>query len=309
MSYNSSAFMSRMAVVMWKWELWRHGLSEEGGKASGYNAILFADLDVDVLPSGASFQTTNTAAASQLANEWSTELPKLVAASKKADGPSIVGYGEVTTPLNAGLFWVLPPSDDGKLYRDGLQVLKSKQWNATHGFMLAGTPLELFRDKPMRHADGTLLTDRKGRHEVIRSKGWDEIDGGDLEQGFFLYMLYLRHTRGAFTHRSGTHYVRHYVRFKNGKPWVRVLGWRDPNKETNVAAASVECSWENLKRIAFLRNALPASTSTAATTPCGRAFATVRSGLEGRLDAARCCEQLGFDAPIGQYGGDVVHVF
>ena len=26
-------------------------------------------------------------------------------------------------------------------------------------------------------------------------------------------------------------------------------------------------------------------------------------------DAARCCEQLGFDAPIGQYGGDVVHVF
>ena len=97
MSYNSSAFMSRMAVVMWKWELWRHGLSEEGGKASGYNAILFADLDVDVLPSGASFQTANTAAASGLANEWSTELPKLVAASKKADGPSIVGYGEVTT--------------------------------------------------------------------------------------------------------------------------------------------------------------------------------------------------------------------
>ena len=69
MSYNSSAFMSRMAVVMWKWELWRHGLSEEGGKASGYNAILFADLDVDVLPSGASFQTTNSAAASQLAND------------------------------------------------------------------------------------------------------------------------------------------------------------------------------------------------------------------------------------------------
>ena len=38
-----------------------------------------------------------------------------------------MGYGEVTTPLNAGVFWVLPPQGSGALdlYEDGLGVLEA----------------------------------------------------------------------------------------------------------------------------------------------------------------------------------------
>ena len=300
MSYNSSRFMRRMSVVFWKWELLRLG--------DEYDAILFLDLDVDALPS-----TSEGGRAAAVAHEWAAELPNLVASARAKPGGGfvIVGYSEVTTPLNAGVFWLLPPAGRAglALYDEGVRVLSPSitPWNATHGFNRSGTPARLFVNRPLRHADGTLVLDRRGGREpiMLRLSGWDAIDGGDLEQGLLLYMLYVRRDAGVFVRRRGTHHVRHYVRGRvglgGGKPWARVLTWRED--------VGPRCSWDQLKRRAYLRAALSDDDDArGGASACALAFARARRALDG-LDAGACCEQMGWSAPIGHYGGDLVPVF
>ena len=136
-----------------------------------YDAVLHTDLDTDVLPR---FSPSPHA----LAAEWAVELTKLVSAANSTSGGAraldgassdvwggashdsaaaareplrMLGYADVTTPYNGGMFLVLPPNDGGALYREGLQVLGAP-WNATHGWELAGTPSHLFAHTPMVYA-------------------------------------------------------------------------------------------------------------------------------------------------------------
>ena len=301
MSYNA-AFMRRMHVVFWKWELVRLG--------NEYDAIVFLDLDVDALAT-----TGEGGAAASIAREWSSRVGELVRLAR-ANGPVLVGYAEITTPLNAGMYWVLPPQGPGskRLYDEGIDALTPSltPWNATHGFNVSGTPRALFASRPLRHADGSLLRDRRGRVEHITRRGWDHIDGGDLEQGLFLHVLFVRHALGAFIVRDGVHKVRHYVRGRGGKPWARLLAWQDDEH----GGGHVKCSWDHLKRAAYLRAALSAREERGSggwfgggTSACGRAFAAARRVLDAELDAQGCCERMGWSAPIGHYGGDMVPVF
>ena len=141
-----------------------------------YDAVLHTDLDTDVLPR---FSPSPHA----LAAEWAVELTKLVSAANSTSGGAraldgassyvwdgashdsaaaareplrMLGYADVTTPYNGGMFLVLPPNDGGALYREGLQVLGAP-WNATHGWELAGTPSHLLAHTPMVAADGAVL--------------------------------------------------------------------------------------------------------------------------------------------------------
>ena len=97
------------------------------------------------------------------------------------------------------------------------------------------------------------------------------------------------------------------MRGRGGKPWARVLAWRDDGP-------AARCSWDHLKRRAYLRAALAGGGhgllgEAGSGSACARAFETVRVALESGLDASACCEQMGWSAPIGHYGSDLVPVF
>ena len=116
--------------------------------------------------------------------------------------------------------------------------------------------------------------------------------------------LFLLACAGALVRRRGVHRARHYVRGVGGKPWARVLAWRDE---------PMRCGWGQMKRAAYLRAAFTESELAdevqGARSACGGIYARARRALGARLDAAACCESMGFHAPQGQYGGDLVHVF
>ena len=183
MSYNPE-YMRRMSKVLFKWELMRQ---------SDYAAILFSDLDVDLLPA---FERGREAAeAEEVSREWEVRLPELLTAARHPDTPfNLMGYGDLTSPWVAGLFWVFPPPT-AALYWQGVRMLNAP-WNATHGFNRSGTPHELWGGTPTvpktlrRHADGTTAGSLLDRASFGR--GWQNIDGGDLEQGFILNMLWNR---------------------------------------------------------------------------------------------------------------------
>ena len=82
MSYNS-AYMRRMEPTIFKWELMRLG--------SKYDAILFSDIDVDLLPSA-----VDTAMA---ANEWMVRLPRVFAHARERQPPLHARSGRPTLLL------------------------------------------------------------------------------------------------------------------------------------------------------------------------------------------------------------------
>ena len=216
MSYNPE-YMRRMSKVLFKWELMRQ---------NDYAAILFSDLDVDLLPA---FERGREAAeAEEVSREWEVRLPELLTAARHPDTPfNLLGYGDLTSPWVAGLFWVFPPPK-ATLYWEGVRMLNAP-WNATHGFNRSGTPHELWGGTPTvpktlrRHADGTTAGSLLDR--AIFGRGWQNIDGGDIEQGFFLNMLWNRSPQlGVFVDRRkrSIHKVAHYVRGPQ-KPWRRSL--------------------------------------------------------------------------------------
>jgi len=327
MSYNPR-YMRRMGQVLYKWELLR--LSE-------YDAILFADLDVDLLPANAH--------PDRVGREWAARLPQLLEQARggdqhttlAADGASsgavpggtrppvhVVGYGDLTSPWVAGLFWVFPPRDHGALYRQGVRVLNAP-WDATKGWNRTGTPAELWGggggggsgtkgggggkggggaggNAPQRHADGSL-TGHSLLHRPLFRKGWENIDGGDLEQGHFLYMLWYLHgspdgARGAFLRRDAAHQAAHYVRSPR-KPWRRSLAYKP----------ELGCGYEPLHRQYYLHSLGPMRGHRSA---CAAAFKRARRELT--FDRAACCEQFGEAAPKeplphGAGGYDRLHVF
>eukprot|EP00900_Chrysochromulina_parva_P001983 jgi/Chrpa1/11786/Chrysochromulina_OHIO_Genome00019391-RA len=313
MSYNQE-YIERGYVFLWKWELFRLGRR--------YDAVLHTDLDTDVLPR---FSPSPHA----LAAEWAVELTKLVSAANSTSGGAraldgassdvwggashdsaaaareplrMLGYADVTTPYNGGMFLVLPPNDGGALYREGLQVLGAP-WNATHGWELAGTPSHLFAHTPMVAADGAVLN---RHHPAARYHDWTGIDSGDLDQGFLLYMLQHRHRAGAYVSRSAqsSHRVIHYVS-GTAKPWLRILNYVPPERSEGACArigTSPESTasssekraralgWETLQRHAFLRASGLDDTAALPATACGRAFRVALREMNAHaLNRSACC--------------------
>ena len=135
---------------------------------------------------------------------------------------------------------------------------------------------------------------------------WTQIDGGDLDQGFLLYMLHLRARLGRYMTRDSAHQARHYVRGREGKPYQRTLAILSP-----TFTGAPGCSWDNLKRLAFLRGFHPGASEQRHFAPsaCSRRYRRVAEALGARLNASACCGVLGERAPRGTFGHDVVDVW
>ena len=294
MSYNPE-YMRRMSKVLFKWELMRQ---------NDYAAILFSDLDVDLLPA---FERGREAAeAEEVSREWEVRLPELLTAARHPDTPfNLMGYGDLTSPWVAGLFWVFPPPK-ATLYWEGVRML-SAPWNATHGFNRSGTPHELWGGTPTvpktlrRHADGTTAGSLLDR--AIFGRGWQNIDGGDLEQGFILNMLWNRSPQlGVFVDRRkrSIHKVAHYVRGPQ-KPWRRSLTY-EAVREDSCPDSQAYSDWMRHFYLASLAE-LPLVQRPA--TACARAFKQAYSEIRTRLNTTSCqstsiklCEakKLGYQA-------------
>ena len=305
MSYNAEKIRA-MYVTLWKWELMR---------LRNLEAILFADLDIDLLP-----DATQAAA---VAAEWAVRVPQLLLElheGTRADdeGVSYVGYGDVTTPLNTGLFWLLPPKTV-ELYHLGLDVLRAS-WNWSHGWNVSGTPQQLWPPaaaaaSSRRHSGGRRHAaashaaaghTASSGHDVLPvslwhfGAGWDRIDYGDLDQGFFLYMLHHKRSVAHSLRGGAVHHVMHFVSGPQ-KPWRRALEHR-PQQSS--------CSWDNLIRHAYLRSAgMPLSTAGSA---CAAAFRGVLGSLDEAFagdEAAACCATFGDRAPDSRGGHVRLSVF
>ena len=279
MSYNPE-YMRRMSKVLFKWELMRQ---------SDYAAILFSDLDVDLLPA---FERGREAAeAEEVSREWEVRLPELLTAARHPDTPfNLMGYGDLTSPWVAGLFWVFPPRT-AALYWQGVRML-SAPWNATHGFNRSGTPRQLWGTPTVpktlrRHADGTTagpLLDR-----AFFGRGWQRIDCGDLEQGLFLNMLWNRSPQlGVFfdNHKKSRHRVAHYVRGPKNpkKPWRRALTYeavREGRCPTNQA-------YSDWMRHFYLSSLAELPLVQRPVTVCARAFKQAYSEVGTRLNTTSC---------------------
>lgn len=274
MSYHPQKIRS-MYVTLWKWELVRmHHL----------DAILFADLDIDLLP--------DPAKAAAIAAEWMRRLPRQLATRDRR--VRYIGYGDVTTPLNTGLFWLFPPENEA-LYSAGLDVLHSS-WNWSHGWNVSGTPRQLVSASQRQRVHSSA---RRMEVDVDQfGAGWDRIDYGDMDQGFFFYLLHFGQ-QATFSLSGAMHTARHYVMHPL-KPWARALQHR-PMKEA--------CSHDNLIRHAWLRQAgMPLN---ATESLCAAAFRDVLKDLDAHFadGAASCCATLGKKAPTSVGGHVRVSVF
>ena len=281
MSYNP-AYMRRMSKVLFKWELMRQ---------SDYAAILFSDLDVDLLPTFVRGQEAKEV--EKVSREWGVRLPELLSAARHPTTPfNLLGYGDQTSPWVAGLFWVFPPPSNGTaLYWQGVRMLNAP-WNATHGFNRSGTPRQLWGTPTVpkalrRHADGTTagpLLDR-----AFFGRGWQRIDCGDLEQGLFLNMLWSRSPQlGVFfdNHKKSRHRVAHYVRGPKNptKPWRRALTYeavREGRCPTNQA-------YSDWMRHFYLSSLAELPLVQRPVTVCARAFKQAYSEVGTRLNTTSC---------------------
>ena len=251
MSYHPAKIRG-MWPTLWKWELTR--LHE-------YHAILYVDLDIELLPA--------PGVTAAIAAEWVSRLPrlKLQRRASKAFHGHYVGYGDITAPLNTGLFWLVPP-EGPQLYEDGLAALAAP-WNYSHGWYEAGTPGQLNRQLRLQHPVGTD-SNGNGRDRLLRVEhkfiaGWDQIDYGDMDQGLFLYVLHYRH-RIAYNLQGSRHSGWHFVINGPQKPWVLVLSGR----ETKPA-----CDGRSFFKHAYLRMVgLPFASTPSA---CASAFRRVQS--------------------------------
>lgn len=284
MSYHPK-YIQRGYVFLWKWELFR--LDE-------FDAILHADLDVDLLPPGAR-------PAPVIAHEWATRLPPLAELARGPRGLRQLGYADATTPWNGGMFWVFPPRGKDRaalqLYREGLRVLRAN-WNHSHGWECAGTPRSLFAHKSPRDAEG-----RPTKRVLCDLKDWTRMDSGDLDQGFLMYMMWHRYSSGGYMagHTAGRapmHLPAHFVRSPR-KPWLRALHYK---------AVTQACTHENMIRHTYIRHAGLDSHATPRTA-CGRAYraaADELASLNSPAARAECCRS----APVATAGGhDLLFVF
>ena len=191
-------FVDRLGLTLFKWQFFA---------PSAYDAVLYSDLDVELLPPLARLQSE------WLVAEWASKLPPLVAASRTsapsaargapypeeeasppagrdgreqqlARGLRLLGQPDGSSPINGGLLWLFP---DKRLYEDGVSVLGGATFEPTRGWVHSrsrpaelGTPSSLLGRVPLRHADGSVLR-HKGVPARVDDAAWSFV-GADVDQ-------------------------------------------------------------------------------------------------------------------------------
>ena len=145
--------------------------------------LIFADLDVELQRP----EQNESVAVSYWTHafDWTSLLP-----TRHHGAPStqVRSIKDTASPVNTGVWSVLWPSV--RLYDHGLQIMQNlTAFNLSHGFGLIGTPEELYRSRPR-------LRRRMTRTYMLRRNDW-RFAGGDCDQGFFFYALYLHGDAGT----------------------------------------------------------------------------------------------------------------
>ena len=209
----------------WGWLLKWHFLG-----AVEYDAVLFADLDVDLMPHHAIRSARlGPQTAPEVARAWHTRAAVLIdgAAAEAAGTPPPQGApravravlsADSSSPVNTAVMLLLPSRS---LYADGLAVLSTsfsvdEGWNRTGPPHLALGPPTDVDGRPAKHVAAQLRSHRMRR--------W-AFTAADLCQGFFAYMLLGRHRVGRYAgleHRAPAFLVHHH--WRRPKPWMRLPG-------------------------------------------------------------------------------------
>ena len=151
------------------------------------DAVLFADVDVDLLPPDVSVESVRAS--------WGSSLPKLVASGRSTSVRAVVSP-DPASAINAGLLLLLP---DASLYRDGLSVLRRGGFHGPErGWNGDGPPRELLGGRELRHWQSGRRVEYRGSAARIDNPRWDFV-GADIDQGFLVYMLLAMMSRGTRT--------------------------------------------------------------------------------------------------------------
>jgi len=185
---------------------------------TGFDALLFADLDSEVMPASLAYD------APAVRHLFAHAVPELVAARRRGGGVRAIVTPDHISPINAGQMLLLP---DRQLYEDGLAVLRAGFHGRTLGWNASGPPVDLFRGRHLMARDGSVLL-HEGKPARIDNARWD-FAGAALEQGFLLYMLLVHRDGAARYSTPGTlHFVEHFAGGGvRSKPWVKALAVAD----------------------------------------------------------------------------------
>ena len=250
---------------LFRWQFWA---------LTQYDAIVLTDLDVDFMPSSLSAWAVGA--------RWARALPLLVQSSVKILASPVAG-----SPLMAGQMVILPSR---RLYADGLSVLRSCQFSVRRGWQDVGSPSEgaanLYARACTNHsalgavvAQGAacrrqLAIESFGRfadggHAPPAAKDHWNFVGASSDQGFLLYMLYVRHALGAIPVPIGAahsraaaeraheraHEVVHY--WGTRKAYLKPAHWLSAVRKPYL---HLQCSYAFLRRLPLPRMAPTACT-------------------------------------------------
>ena len=152
------------AEMLYKW--WFASLTS-------YQLVVYADLDVQLLRP----EQPRRSVLSRWAAGWGEVVP--------ADGnPRVIGSPDSISPFNAGLWTLSHPST--MLYELGLRLMRTVQFNKTHGFGRLGRPRALTAQRPWLSAG--LQGTRVWKRDL-----WDapDLPYMDCDQGLLYYIFYL----------------------------------------------------------------------------------------------------------------------
>ena len=183
-----------------------------------FDAILFADLDVDLFP--------YERHAARVRSLWMSQLPLALHLARR-DRLRLVGSADGSSPLNAGLMLVLPSV---KLFEDGLEVLLRSSFSVHRGWNNTGPPKEAVASQN-GHVSAFLRLDGRNATrsnedvlvapadtDAFRRNLWS-FAGADGDQGFFWYMTFVRHSLGRYAAPSPEGAVHWWAGRR--KPWQR----------------------------------------------------------------------------------------
>ena len=228
----------------------------------GYDLVLFADIDIDLMPTNDPLPALR---------RWGAMAPTFL-----ASGFRFIANADAMSPVNGGL-WIVRPSH--ATLAKMLRVLRACRVNATHGWEHVGAPRAL--GLTPRHADGQPLTtdagDLPARSDAYRRNDWRFV-GGDVDQGLLWYYFYIRRDRGAYFRYAPNkgHLVLHWRAWP--KPWAIGArgGFRSTAPSPDLSAIS---PWELSYAYAYLRDVQMDGTRPTATT-CVRELWALRRAIE-----------------------------
>ena len=196
-----------------------------------YDLVFFCDIDISLTTREwiGSFRAKPDSFVARwraLAHTMTTR-PLCIEAACHANGswaPALAIAGrDHSSPVNTGLFFARPSLP---LYRDGLAVLRGCEFSAKLGWQRAGSPRSLIAGGlHPRRVDGSPLDGDSGNlshTEAFRRDTW-LFAGGEVDQGFFWYMAFIRHDAGAYLDpdAASSHRPMHWWGSGcSGKPWA-----------------------------------------------------------------------------------------